>query len=673
MKLNIRFKLVAFALIIALLAGGGISLYSIYQGRERILATFEKEAREITGLISGTIVDDLYVLDLRSLRHRLQSARINPDIRYTYVTDLQGLVLSDATEENALRDQRLSDSFSREVLLSAGWISRVEGDLLKVGGPVFLPDGARLGHLQVGYSLDHAYKAVRDTTRTSLYITLIGVGVGAFLAFMVATGFSRPIWSLAQAAREIGQGKLDTRLMIDRGDELGALAKSINHMAESLQGREAEAKRAKEALEARYTELETLQQMSQTILNSLDLETVLQGALDKVLSLGLFDLGAIRVLDRSRTSLEPVVSRGFRDPKAVRTHRVRDVTTGKIIDRVMALKEPLVVEDVQQWDGLRTFKSEGAQSAIVAPVRTEEETVGVLHLGSRTPRKFQPDEVRLLEAIGSQIGIAVQKARLYEQTKQQALELEKANNVKDEMLRFVSHELKTPVNAVIGYAGMIRDKMLGEINLEQGKILDKVMGRSRELLGMINSLLEATRIEAGAVKAESREVGLDSFLDELRASYDVPLGKELSLQWNYPSGLPAIRTDAGKLRHILQNLINNAIKYTDKGHVLVSARIGGGSRQQAEGSGQVEFQVADTGIGIPEQSLPFIFEMFQQGDGLRRAHRGGVGLGLYIVKEFTEILGGKIEVESETGKGSTFTVTIPCAPKRIDEIEEEAW
>jgi len=413
--------------------------------------------------------------------------------------------------------------------------------------------------------------------------------------------------------------------------------------------------------------------MSQTILNSLDLETVLQGALDKVLSLGLFDLGAIRVLDRSRTSLEPVVSRGFRDPKAVRTHRVRDVTTGKIIDRVMALKEPLVVEDVQQWDGLRTFKSEGAQSAIVAPVRTEEETVGVLHLGSRTPRKFQPDEVRLLEAIGSQIGIAVQKARLYEQTKQQALELEKANNVKDEMLRFVSHELKTPVNAVIGYAGMIRDKMLGEINLEQGKILDKVMGRSRELLGMINSLLEATRIEAGAVKAESREVGLDSFLDELRASYDVPLGKELSLQWNYPSGLPAIRTDAGKLRHILQNLINNAIKYTDKGHVLVSARIGGGSRQQAEGSGQVEFQVADTGIGIPEQSLPFIFEMFQQGDGLRRAHRGGVGLGLYIVKEFTEILGGKIEVESETGKGSTFTVTIPCAPKRIDEIEEEAW
>jgi len=666
MKLNIRFKLVAFALIIALLAGGGISLYSIYQGRERILATFEKEAREITGLISGTIVDDLYVLDLRSLRHRLQSARINPDIRYTYVTDLQGLVLSDATEENALRDQRLSDSFSREVLLSAGWISRVEGDLLKVGGPVFLPDGARLGHLQVGYSLDHAYKAVRDTTRTSLYITLIGVGVGAFLAFMVATGFSRPIWSLAQAAREIGQGKLDTRLMIDRGDELGALAKSINHMAESLQGREAEAKRAKEALEARYTELETLQQMGQTILNSLDLGTVLQGALDKVLSLGLFDLGAIRVLDRSGTSLEPVVSRGFRDPKGVRTHRVRDVTTGKIIDRVMALKEPLVVGDVQQWDGLRTFKSEGAQSAIVVPVRTEEEIVGVIHLGSRIPRKFQPDEVRLLEAIGSQIGIAVQKARLYEQTKEQALELEKANNVKDEMLRFVSHELKTPVNAVIGYAGMIRDKMLGEINLEQGKILDKVMGRSMELLGMINSLLEATRIGAGAVKADSREVSLDRFLDELRSSYDVPLGKELSLQWNYLSGLPVIRTDAGKLRHILQNLINNAIKYTDKGHVLVSARIGEDSRQQAEGSRQVEFQVSDTGIGIPKESMPFIFQMFQQGDGLRRAHRGGVGLGLYIVKEFTEILGGKIEVESETGKGSTFTVAIPCAPQRTD-------
>jgi signal transduction histidine kinase len=655
MKFNIRFKLVAFALFIALLVGGSISLYSIYQGRERILATFDREAREISGVISGTIVNDLYVLDLRSLRHRLQSVRVNPDIRYTYVTDLQGLVLSDGTGENALRDQKLTDRFSRDVLHSRGWISRVEGDLLKIGGPVFLPDGARVGHLQVGYSLDHAYKAVRDTTRTSLYITVIGVGIGAFLAFMVATGFSRPIWSLVQASREIGQGKLDTRLQVRRGDELGALAQSINQMAESLQMREAEAKGAKEAIEDRYAELETLQQMGQTILNSPDLETVLQGALDKVLSLGLLDLGAVRLLDRSGQLLETVVSRGFRDPKGVRIHQVRDATTGKTIDRVMTLKEPLVVENVQQSDGLRTFKKEGVHSAVVIPVRAKEEVLGVIHLGSRTPRKFRPEEIRLLEAIGSQVGIAVQKARLYEQTKEQALELEKANNVKNEMLRFVSHELKTPVNAVIGYAGMVREKMLGEINLEQERILEKIIARSRDLVGMINSLLEATRIEAGAAKAESREVGLDGFLDELRSSYDVPLGKELSLQWNYPCGLPAIRTDAGKLRHILQNLINNAIKYTDKGHVLVSACL----RPNASAK-LVEFQVSDTGIGIPEESMPFIFEMFQQANGLRKEPRGGVGLGLYIVKEFTEMLGGKIEVESEPGKGSTFTVAIPC-------------
>jgi len=187
---------------------------------------------------------------------------------------------------------------------------------------------------------------------------------------------------------------------------------------------------------------------------------------------------------------------------------------------------------------------------------------------------------------------------------------------------------------------------------------------------MINGLLEVTRIEAGAVKVESREVGLNGFLNELRSSYDVPLGKEVSLQWDYPPGLPVIRTDSGKLRHILQNLINNAIKYTDGGQVTISARIKEDGRlrqrrishrlKQAEGNREVEFKVSDTGIGIPKESLPFIFNMFQQGDGSREGRRGGVGLGLYIVKEFTDMLGGKIEVDSAPGKGSTFTVTMPC-------------
>lgn len=201
---------------------------------------------------------------------------------------------------------------------------------------------------------------------------------------------------------------------------------------------------------------------------------------------------------------------------------------------------------------------------------------------------------------------------------------------------------------------------------------------------MISGIFQAVQMEAEVIKVKRQEVGLKNFLDDLKSSYSIPLGKEISLVWDYPSGLPVIHTDDEKLKHVLQNLINNAIKFTEKGHVTVSARcLNGtrtaqGSRQQAESSqqegkglptancllpteqGYVEFKVTDTGVGIPEEALPVIFERFRQVDSSETRLYGGVGIGLYIVKKLTELLGGKVEVESEVGKGSTFTVTIPC-------------
>lgn len=160
-------------------------------------------------------------------------------------------------------------------------------------------------------------------------------------------------------------------------------------------------------------------------------------------------------------------------------------------------------------------------------------------------------------------------------------------------------------------------------------------------------------MEAGAVKAEYSDVDLRDVLDEIRSSFDVLLDKEITLHWDYLSGLPVVKTDREKLRHILQNLIHNAIKFTDKGYVTVSARYVAGARG-------VEFKVADTGIGIPEEKLPIIFEMFRQADSSETRPYEGVGLGLYIVKKYTEMLGGTVEVQSNPGKGSTFKVAIPC-------------
>ena len=228
-----------------------------------------------------------------------------------------------------------------------------------------------------------------------------------------------------------------------------------------------------------------------------------------------------------------------------------------------------------------------------------------------------------------------------------------ANKAKDEFLSVMSHELRTPLNVVVGYTSMIKDGLLGEVNGEQQRALDKVVIRSDDLLKMITEILQATSLEANAVGVEVQEVSLGRLLDDLKSNYEIPVKKNLSFAWDYPLELPTVRTDSEKLKHILQNLVNNAVKFTEHGQVAVSARYN--PRAKA-----VEFKVADTGIGIEKEMLPSIFEMFHQGDSSETRSYGGVGMGLYIAKKFTELLGGKIEAASEPGKGSIFTVTIPC-------------
>ncbi len=159
-------------------------------------------------------------------------------------------------------------------------------------------------------------------------------------------------------------------------------------------------------------------------------------------------------------------------------------------------------------------------------------------------------------------------------------------------------------------------------------------------------------MEAEAVKVDYREFSAEKFLSDLQSSYNVPMDKDLALIWHYSSSLPVMNTDKGKLQQILQNLINNAIKFTEKGSVTISANY-------LSETGSVEFKVSDTGIGIPEKAVPVIFEKFRQIDSSDTRQYGGVGLGLYIIKKFTDLLGGTVRVESEAGKGSIFVVTVP--------------
>lgn len=441
-----------------------------------------------------------------------------------------------------------------------------------------------------------------------------------------------------------------------------AIAIHNSQLHEQTRKQAIELERANKDLKRREEIQKLLKELSQDI-TTLDLDSLLKKFTEKVREILKVDVVDVRVFVEE-TGWKLMGIAGI-DPNLLTS--TRSGTGRGRAGWIQKHRQPLMIADLTRSDrpSGATLKNLGVRGYLGVPLLSRGgEAIGVLRALTYEPREFTQEEVDLLEQLASGAGIALENSRLLEHIKKQTIELEKADKVKDEFLGFVSHELKTPVNAIKGYAELMREKMLGEINGEQEKALSKVIRSSNELVAMVNTLLAATKIQAGAVKVNRQRIGLGNLFDELRVTYDVPLGKELALVWDYPSDLPTVETDGEKLRHILQNLINNAIKYTDEGSVTIAAR-------HFPNACSIEFRVTDTGIGISEDALPFIFEMFHQVNGSENRSCGGVGLGLHIVKSFTELLGGKIDVRSELSKGSIFTVTIPYE-NRLRAIKDQA-
>jgi signal transduction histidine kinase len=231
-------------------------------------------------------------------------------------------------------------------------------------------------------------------------------------------------------------------------------------------------------------------------------------------------------------------------------------------------------------------------------------------------------------------------------------ELESANRIKSDFLNVMSHELRTPLNIIAGYVELLREGVLGDIEVRQVEALEKVTRQAHELLIMVNGILDVTRIEGGAVLLDLKEVDLNAFIQELKSDYALPMGKPVKFVWQCPAALPVIYSDAAKLRSIVQNLMNNALKFTEIGTITVACR-------HCADTGTFEFKVEDTGIGIPQDKLPHVFDLFWQADSSEKRIHGGVGLGLYIVKKYTDLLGGRISVQSEPGKGTQITICLP--------------
>jgi signal transduction histidine kinase len=247
--------------------------------------------------------------------------------------------------------------------------------------------------------------------------------------------------------------------------------------------------------------------------------------------------------------------------------------------------------------------------------------------------------------------LAIQNARLFTEIGEKSQQLEVSSQHKSQFLANMSHELRTPLNAILGYTELILDDIYGAAPAKMREVLDRVQRNGKHLLGLINDVLDLSKIEAGQLTLSLTEYSVSEMVHTVITAVEpLATGKKLTLKSELPPDLPMARGDERRLAQVLLNLVGNAIKFTDTGEVAVRASASNGS---------LIIAVHDTGPGIPEGDQKKIFEEFQQADSSATKKKGGTGLGLSIAKRIVEMHGGRISVDSKLGEGSTFSITMP--------------
>ena len=290
------------------------------------------------------------------------------------------------------------------------------------------------------------------------------------------------------------------------------------------------------------------------------------------------------------------------------------------------------------------------------PLLHRGQLVGALVVCRKRAGAFADETVELLQTFAAQSALAIQNAELFEELERKGRELAEASRHKSEFLANMSHELRTPLNAVLGYAELIQDGIYGDVPAKMGDVLERIQQNGRHLLGLINDVLDLSKIEAGQLTLSPVDYSMrELVLDVVSATEALAAEKKLALEVDAPADLPRGRGDERRLTQVLLNLVSNAIKFTEAGSVSIRAKVEDGSFLVA---------VTDTGVGIAPEDRERIFEEFQQVDSSSTRKKGGTGLGLAIARRIVELHGGRIWVESTPGHGSTFAFTLPLRRRR---------
>jgi signal transduction histidine kinase len=322
----------------------------------------------------------------------------------------------------------------------------------------------------------------------------------------------------------------------------------------------------------------------------------------------------------------------------------RAVLEGKTIHILDVLDDP-------EYEFLEGQRVGGFRTMLCVPLMREGSTIGVLALARKSVRPFTAQQIGLVETFADQAVIAIENVRLFDEIQDKSRQLEEASQHKSQFLANMSHELRTPLNAILGYTELMTDGAYGEPSEKMLGILKRLEANGKHLLGLINDVLDLSKIEAGQLVLELSDYCIQDIAQTVRSTLE-PLAtdKKLAFKVEVPTGLPSGHGDGRRLTQVLINLVGNAIKFTDTGEVAIKAEANNGA---------FHVSVRDTGPGISAADQTKLFQEFQQADNAITRKKGGTGLGLAISKRIIEMHGGKIWVESQVGQGSTFAFTLP--------------
>ncbi|VFU10029.1 Multi-sensor signal transduction histidine kinase [Methylocella tundrae] len=488
---------------------------------------------------------------------------------------------------------------------------------------------------------------------------ILCVGAGMLLAQRMMG----PIRAVQEGALRLAAGDFDHMIEVHTGDEVEVLADEFNRMAAQL--REFYARLEQKVddrtrdLARSVSELKALEEIGRALAASLELSEVLQTALTHAVELAEADGGAIYSFDRERNAFHLAEAHGL-DPSFVAALREVKLTRldgllGEVAEHGRTVQVP-EIGDVPGFPLRAATIAAGFRSALVVPLIAPDGVLGALLVESRRPGPFAANKVSLMQAFAHQSVLAMRNARLFRKVEENGRQLAIASEHKSRFFANMSHELRTPLNAILGYAELLRDGLYGDLPDRAKGVLERVQSNGAHLLGLINDVLDLSKLEAGELSLALDEYSMRNIIEQVvGTTYSLAHAKGLELSEEIEEPLPIGRGDERRLVQVLLNVLSNAIKFTDEGGVTINARAV---------ADMFEIIVKDTGPGIAPDDQARIFEAFQQGDNTSTRQKGGTGLGLSISKRFVEMHGGTISVASKLGEGATFTIHIPIRVER---------